>query len=385
MLLFVFLHKGKGNSSNLGETISDTEQSRYNFFLEKYNKEEIKIIENADKEIKTVQAQIDVTSDPIKILFLRSYIEHYKFDKLSRLINYSKYSEGELTDIIDPLFASAAEKVVTNQKCDYVSFLEWFGYNFDLDRFSHIRNQLIDSGILYNNFEDSVDKICIDSLALLKRIIAKTNIQLLLTKDEKQKLNEYFENRRQELIGNNALISDLSTGVSETYNKIVSAFDALSSSEMKWEIVSSKINTEAKSSANTLVDKKSVYTVYKKNFNFLKPCKDISAPFFEFKQGGLSFYIYPEFVIAARSATNFDVIKINDFNISFRKQNFVETNNYSIPKDAKLVRYTYNYVNKNGIRCCDAVKELDLIYKKAVIKERKENLEKDFTDETEGT
>ena len=42
-------------------------------------------------------------------------------------------------------------------------------------------------------------------------------------------------------------------------------------------------------------------------------------------------------------------------------------------------------MDKNGIRCCDAVKELDLIYKKAVIKERKENLEKDFTDETEGT
>lgn len=50
-----------------------------------------------------------------------------------------------------------------------------------------------------------------------------------------------------------------------------------------------------------------------------------------------------------------------------------------------LAKQDPNYVNKNGVRMCDAVKELDLIYKQAVIKERKENLEKDFTDETEGT
>ena len=50
-----------------------------------------------------------------------------------------------------------------------------------------------------------------------------------------------------------------------------------------------------------------------------------------------------------------------------------------------LAKQDPNYVNQNGVRMGDAVKELDLIYKNAVIKERKENLEKDFTDETEGT
>ena len=50
-----------------------------------------------------------------------------------------------------------------------------------------------------------------------------------------------------------------------------------------------------------------------------------------------------------------------------------------------LAKQDPDYVNLNGIRCGDAVKELDLIYKNAVIKERKENLEKDFTNETEGT
>ena len=50
-----------------------------------------------------------------------------------------------------------------------------------------------------------------------------------------------------------------------------------------------------------------------------------------------------------------------------------------------LAKQDPNYVNTNGIRRGDTVKELDLLYKKAVIKERKENLKKDFTDETEGT
>ena len=50
-----------------------------------------------------------------------------------------------------------------------------------------------------------------------------------------------------------------------------------------------------------------------------------------------------------------------------------------------LMKQDPNSVNQNGIRCGDAVKELDKLYKYAVIRERKKNLEKDFTDETEGT
>lgn len=50
-----------------------------------------------------------------------------------------------------------------------------------------------------------------------------------------------------------------------------------------------------------------------------------------------------------------------------------------------LTKKDPNSVNKNGIRVSDSIKELDLLYKQAIIKERKVNLEKDFTDETEGT
>ena len=50
-----------------------------------------------------------------------------------------------------------------------------------------------------------------------------------------------------------------------------------------------------------------------------------------------------------------------------------------------LAKQDPNFVNLNGVRRGDAVKELDILYKQAVIKERKENLEKDFTNEPERT
>ena len=330
--------------------ISESKLSRYEFFLEKYNIAEKKAIESADIEIRRVQTQIEVTSDPIKKMFLQSFVDHFKYDKLSRLLNYSKYFGDDLVDEIDPLFTQTAEKVVANQKCDYISFLDWFGYNQDLDKYNHIMHQLNDCGIIDKNFGEKDEKICVRNNSELNNILRKVNGRSLLSKDDKLKLNEHFEQRRQELIGEHELYSVLSTEIPESYMNALTAYDALSLSMSKWEIVSSKANIEAKSYASTVVDKKRVYGVDKKTFNFLKPGKDVAAPFFEFKQGGICFYIYPEFVIASRSATNFDVIKIKDFNINFRKQNFVETNNYLIPKDAKLVRYTYKYVNKNGER-----------------------------------
>ena len=50
-----------------------------------------------------------------------------------------------------------------------------------------------------------------------------------------------------------------------------------------------------------------------------------------------------------------------------------------------LTKKDPNSVNDNGIRVSDSIKELDVLYKQAVIKERKENLEKDFTNEPERT
>mgnify|MGYP003288448187 CR=1 FL=1 len=54
----------------------------------------------------------------------------------------------------------------------------------------------------------------------------------------------------------------------------------------------------------------------------------------------------------------------------FRRENGAICKDPELIKEFRdyLAKQDPNYVNKNGIRCCDAVKELDLIYKKAVIK-----------------
>ena len=326
------------------------EQLRYDFFFEKYNKAEKSIIDKADREVKKVLTQLEVTSDPIKKQFLQSYIEHHKFNYLSRLMNYSKFSEEDMDDNLDPLFVQAAEKIVAAQQYKFLQLNDWFGYKLKVDRMTRIEHQLCECGVLDKNFEEKDYIVCVDSQSRLNKIIRIAQGKSLISKEDKVKFNEYLEQRKQELIGENALTAELTDNISQSYLSVSKAYEALSSCNSKWEIVSSKSNSESKSYADTVVDKDSVYGVYSRSFNFLNPSKDIKAPFFEFKNAGLSFYIYPEFVIAARSETNFDVIKIQDLNISFKKQNFVETNQYLIPKDAKLVRYTYKYVNKDGER-----------------------------------
>ena len=354
VLFFVFNNRSKNETSDSVESFSSSapvvEQARYEFFLEKYNKAERSVIDKADREIKKVQTQLEVTSDPIKKQFLQSYIEHHKFNYLSRLMNYSKFSEEDMDDNLDPLFVQAAEKIVAAQQYNFLQLTDWFGYKLKVDRMTRIEHQLCECGVLDKNFEEKDYIVCIDSQSRLNKIIRKAQGKSLISKEDKLKFNEYLEQRKQELIGENALTVELTDNISQSYLSVSKAYEALSSCNSKWEIVSSKSNSESKSYADTVVDKDSVYGVYSRSFNFLNPSKDNKALFFEFKKGGISFYIYPEFVIAARSETNFDVIKIQDFNISFKKQNFVETNQYLIPKDAKLVRYTYKYVNKNGDR-----------------------------------
>ena len=353
ILFFVFSNKNKSTNetSSFATSASETpvaEISRYDYFFEKYNNAENNVIKKADREIRKVQIQLDATSDAIKKIFLQSFIDHYKYDCLSKLINYSKYTDEDMNDDLDPLFAQAAEKIVEAQQYKYLQLSDWFGSKLKVDRMMHIEHQLCECGILDNNFEEKDYIVCVKSQSQLNRIIRRANGKTLLIKEDKQKLNEYFKQRRNELIGVHALTEELSDNVSESYLAVSKAYELLSSCDSKWEIVASKTNTESKSYANTLVDKESFFGFHGKSFNFLNASKNLKTPCFEFKKGGISLYFYPEYVIAARSVTNFDVIKYKDLVIHFKKQNFVETNEYLIPKDAKLVRYTYKYVNKNG-------------------------------------
>ena len=333
-------------------TSGTSEQTQYEYFLNKYNEAEKRVIEKTDREIRKAQIALEGTSDATKKLFLQSFIDHYKYEYISRLLNHSKYQEKDMSDDLDPLFAKAAEKVVTTQKYSSTAMWDWFGYNMDIDRTNRIADQLCECGIISRDFESSDYQIQVTNIQQLNRIIRRTNGHSLLSSEDKKQLNDYFAQRRQELIGEHTLFSELPSGhaINESYKSLQLAYTALSSCNSKWEIKSSVANTEAKAYANTIVDKQAIYVMYGDDFNFVRIDKDTNALHFKFKHGGMEFFIYPDFVIAAQSATNFDVIDIKNFAIEFKRQNFVETSNVLLPKDAKLVRYTYKYVNKNGER-----------------------------------
>lgn len=329
--------------------VAAKDENRYTFFLEKYQNEEKKILEEADNEIKKAQIVLENTSDPIKQIFLQSFINHHKYDCISKLLNYSKYSDKTMFDELDPLFQKIAEKVVSTRKYDLHEYLD-----FNYEKIETIGRQLLECGIVDVNYPGRIIdyEIRITNLADLNKIIKMANGRTLLTKEDKTKLNDFFNQREIELIGEHKISEDvfIDNDKEKTFSTVVRAYDALSSCDSKWEIISSSSNTATKSSANTLIDRKRTFSIYKRTFNYLKPINFEGVPFFKFENAGLDFYFYPEYFIAARSFTNFDVIPINDMKISFDKTNFIEISSVLAPKDAKFVSYTYKYVNKNGER-----------------------------------
>ena len=346
------LFSKKENRENEKTTTEPTvhESERYIYFLRKYDSTEKKVISEADKEIERVIVLISSETEPIRKSFLQSYVDHYKIDYISRMNNFFLFREESMVDELDPLFTSVAERIVREQSYSSMSLLEWYNYNLDVERQFLIERQLFECGIIDKDFESTGCIVCVNSQFQLNNLLKVANGRSLFSLEEKKKFNDHINQRFQELVGDQPAYGVLAPQefTAIAYSSLINTYDALSSCDKKWEIVSSQENFEAKSSANTLVDRKNIYYISKKSFNFLKPLKEQDAPFFAFKEGALDIFIYPEFFIVSRSATDFDIIKKEDAKVLFRRQNFVETSNALLPKDAKLVNYTYKYVNANG-------------------------------------
>lgn len=346
------LFSKKDNRENVNPATEPAvhESERYIFLLRKYDSTEKKVISKADTEIERVIGLISSETEPIRKSFLQSYVDHYKTDYISRMNNFFLFRDESMIDELDPLFTSVAERIVREQSYSSMSLLEWYNYNLDVERQFIIERQLFECGVIDKDFEGTGCVVCVNNQFQLNKLLKVANGRSLLSIEEKKKLNEHINQRFQELVGDQPAYGCLEPqeDTAIAYSSLISTYDALSSCDKKWEIVSSQENLVAKSSANTLVDRKSIHYISKKSFNFLKPLKEQDAPFFAFKEGGLDIYIYPEFFIASRSATDFDIIKIEDAKVLFHRQNFVETSNVLLPKDAKLVKFTYKYVNANG-------------------------------------
>ena len=128
------------------------------------------------------------------------------------------------------------------------------------------------------------------------------------------------------------------------YDKVVSAFKNLITSQKIWDVTSahSQDTKATRSAASTLVNKREV------KFG-IKSIPDIKSQFealYFNNANGADLYIYPNFVVMYSSKTKFAVIGFDEiyFNQSYTR--FIERG--SIPKDTKVIDKTWFKVNKNG-------------------------------------
>lgn len=138
-------------------------------------------------------------------------------------------------------------------------------------------------------------------------------------------------------------ISNLSDDELKIYRALCEAFTKLAASDKIWSIISTSSNTEKKSSAATLVERKETSL---QSAPFLSlVVGDLSIPHFVDNNGN-DIYIYPRFIIIDKGASDFSVEPISIASVTSTWQNFIVEDN--APNDAKFVSHTWRYVNKNG-------------------------------------
>lgn len=177
-----------------------------------------------------------------------------------------------------------------------------------------------------------------------------TALQAKLAKKEKAELREQLTQYETELLDlQNELEKvqfdadiNLSDIDKHQFSKICDSFENLLECQKIWIITSSVRNTQLKSSASTSVNRK-VVTFDMGVFNYIKSAFDI--PILR-DEGGVTYYIYPQFIIKAISFCDFQVFSKETVRIDYSNQRFIEDE--TPPSESEIVDYTYQYVNKNG-------------------------------------
>lgn len=163
----------------------------------------------------------------------------------------------------------------------------------------------------------------------------------------------YYDENNQKLDSINELypitvndileLCNLSDTEMEQFRALSDAFIKLSSSDKIWNIISTSSNTEKKSSAAIVVDRKETTLQSAPFLNLI--VGDLSIPHFVDNNGN-DLYIYPRFIIIDKGASDFSVMPISTASVLSIWQDFIVED--TAPKDAKLVNHTWRYINKNG-------------------------------------
>ena len=131
----------------------------------------------------------------------------------------------------------------------------------------------------------------------------------------------------------------------EQFQKLSSSFTSLTYSNKIWDITTEKINTELRSTAKSIVERKEV-KFKTDSIDFIK--SDYDALHLE-NANGSDLYIYPVFVLLINKQREITLIDLKEINFDFQQQRFQEQE-ATKPVDAEIVDYTWYKANKDGSR-----------------------------------
>jgi hypothetical protein len=164
-------------------------------------------------------------------------------------------------------------------------------------------------------------------------------------KKEIDKLNEYIINIESNLQKCKVLVDyNFDTENKKKYNNLIQHFNSLSKSKKIWDITSQTWNdgTKDRSHATSLIDRRESFF----NIDSLDLIETNASMMFFKNKNGNDFYIGPSFLISFGGANDIKIVDIDDVSVEFGSTNFIETS--AVPSDAKILSYTWKYMNKNG-------------------------------------
>ena len=135
--------------------------------------------------------------------------------------------------------------------------------------------------------------------------------------------------------------SQLSEEEKAAYSRLCERFEALLSTDKIWLITDEMLTTQRKAFSNISI-KRCEASIYVGVFNFLKSAFDIPV----LDSGDTRYYIYPKFIIKATDVCHFYVYPHDLGRLTTATVNYQESE--ARPVDAEFLKYTWQYVNKNG-------------------------------------
>ena len=131
------------------------------------------------------------------------------------------------------------------------------------------------------------------------------------------------------------------------YQNFISSFKVLSQSKKIWHIISSRNLSRAerirqRTSAGSNINRVEVEF----GFKSLPEIKTAYEVLWLQNRNGHDLYFYPSFLVVYASQEKYAIIDYADLQIVYQNTSFIETE--LVPEDSRILRYTWNKVNKNG-------------------------------------